>query len=85
MRLKTISFEGNLSKPKSLSALPIGDGLSKTFFDEDFQGSSIPMGHLSRFFKQAIRYLYGSLHISSYIIFYGNMSNKENDLRKLTT
>jgi hypothetical protein len=34
------------------------------------------VGHLSRFFKQTIRYLYGCLHISLYIMPYGNMSSK---------
>ena len=77
MRLKAVSLESNLSKPKILSAFAVGDDLSKTLFDKDLQGSSITVGHLPRFFKQAVRYLYACLHISLYIILYGNMSNKK--------
>jgi hypothetical protein len=77
MRLKTVSLEGNLPKPKRLSALSVGDDLSETFFDKNLQGGSITVGHLSRFFKQTVRYLYGCLHISLYIVLYGNMSNKK--------
>jgi hypothetical protein len=64
MRLKAVSLETNLSKPEALSAFAVGDDLSKTLFDKDLQGRSITVGHLSRFFKETIRYLYGCLHIS---------------------
>jgi len=77
MRLKAVSFATNLSKPEALSALAVGDDLSKTLFDKDLQSRSITVGHLSRFFKKTIRYFYGCLHISLYIILYGNMSNKK--------
>jgi len=85
MRLKAVSLESNLSKPKALPAFAVGDDLSKTLFDKDLQGRSITVGHLSRFFKQTIRYLYACLHISLYIILYGNMSNKKIVISKLTT
>ena len=77
MRLKAISLESGLSKPEALSAFAVGDDLSKTLFDKDLQGRSITVGHLSRFFKQTVGYLYACLHISLYIILYGNMSNKK--------
>jgi hypothetical protein len=85
MRLKAVSLESNLSKPKALSALAVGDDFSETFFDKDLQGRSITVGHLSRFFKQTIRYFYGCLHMSLYIILYGNMSNKKIAISELTT
>jgi len=83
MGLKAVSFESNPSKPKALSAFAVGDDLSKTLFDKDLQGRSITVGHLPRFFKQAVRYLYTCLHISLYITLYGNMSNKKTALVKV--
>ncbi len=85
MRLKAVSLESNLSKPKALSAFAVGDDLSKTHFNKILQGRSITVGHLSRFFKQTIRYFYGCLHISLYIISYGNMSIKKIAISKPTT
>ena len=85
MRLKAVSLESSLSKPKALPAFAVGDDLSKTLFDEDLQGRSITMGHLPRFFKQTIRYFYGCLHIYLCIILYGNMSNKKIAVSELTT
>jgi hypothetical protein len=35
MRLKAVSLESNLSKPKALSAFAVGDDFSKTLFDKD--------------------------------------------------
>jgi len=77
MRLKAISLESRLSEPEAPSALAVGDDFSKTLFDKDFEGRSITVGHLSRLFKQTIRYLYACFHISLYIILYGSMSNKK--------
>jgi len=82
MRLEAISLESGLSKPEALSAFAVGDNLSKTLFDKNLEGRSITVGHLSRFFKQTIRYLYACLHISIYIILYGSMSNQKTVLVK---
>ena len=33
------------------------------------------LGQLTHFFKKAVRYLYGCLHMASHIMRYGNMSS----------
>jgi len=76
--LKAVSLESNLSKSEALSAFSVGDDLSKTLFDKDLQGRSVTVGHLSRFLKNTIRYLYGCFYIYLCIAIHGDMSNERN-------
>ena len=49
--------------------------LWQTLFDNALHSCVLLVGQFSNFFKKAIRYLYGCLHMGNHIILYGKLSS----------
>ena len=71
MRLQSSAFKGCLAKFEPAALFALGYNPAQTFLDEGFQGGSLPMRQLARFFKNTIWYLYGCFHMYNHFIVYG--------------
>jgi hypothetical protein len=68
MSLQSVAFECSLSEPEAVTSLVLRNDPAETLFDKGLHGGPLSVGHLSGFFKEAVWYLYGCLHMANHII-----------------
>ena len=74
MRLQPVALERGLPEPEAAAALTFRDSSAETLFDNGLHGCLLSVCQLSHFFKKAVWYLYGYLHLANHIKLYGKMS-----------
>jgi hypothetical protein len=77
VRLQPFAPESGLPKPEVTPPLTFRHDPPKTVFDDSLHGDVLSLGQLAHFFKKAVWYLYGCLHMANHIMKHGDMSSKE--------
>jgi len=76
VRLQPLAPESGLPKPEATAPLTFGHNPPETIFDDSLHSGVFSLGQLAHFFKKAVWYLYGCLHMANHIIKYGDMSRQ---------